>query len=194
MYTIDNNTTYELIIKNSKFIALAIKIDNPKQADIYINQSKIDYPNATHYCYAYICNDIKKFKDDGEPSGTAGQPILKVLENYQLTNTLIIVIRYFGGRKLGANGLIRAYTKCSANVIKQTSLLLLTDGFNIDITFDYSTQKEIDYFIQETNTKIINKTFNNQITYNIDITNESFNLLNKKNIQYQINKPKKIEK
>ena len=104
MYTISNNSKYELIIKNSKFITLLYKINNEDIVKKILNNVKEIYPDATHYCYAYIIDNQKKSSDDGEPSKTAGLPILKVLENNQLNHILAIVVRYFGGIKLGANG------------------------------------------------------------------------------------------
>ena len=140
MYTIKDNSKYELIIKNSKFITLIYKINDQKDISIYLNKVKEEYKDATHYCYAYILNNIKKSSDDGEPSGTAGIPILKVLEMSNLTNILVIVVRYFGGIKLGANGLIRAYTKSAANAIKENNIIELTEGINLDITFPYNKE------------------------------------------------------
>ena len=192
MYTIDNNYTHELIIKNSKFITLLYKVDDIKNIDNYLNTAKDIYPNATHYCYAYIVNDIKKSSDDGEPGGTAGLPILKVLENNNLTNILVIVVRYFGGIKLGANGLIRAYTKCTANAIKEVNLLELIDGINIDIIFNYNKVKEIDYLLKDIT--INNKIFDKEIIYNISIDKEFLNIIKNNNIKYNIIKDIKIEK
>ena len=192
MYTIDNNHKYELVIKNSKFITLLYKINNIKEIDNILKEIRSLYPDATHYCYAYVINDIKKANDDGEPSGTAGIPILKVLENNNLSNILTIVIRYFGGIKLGANGLIRAYTKCTSNAIKETKLKELIDGINIDITFDYQRIKEIDYLIKDI--KINNKIFDSKIIYNIDIPNDYINIIKNNNIDYKIIDHIKIEK
>ena len=192
MYTIDNNYTYELIIKNSKFITLLYKIDDIKNIDNYLNNAKDIYPNATHYCYAYIINNIKKSSDDGEPGGTAGIPILKVLENNSLTNILVIVVRYFGGIKLGANGLIRAYTKCTANAIKEANLLELIDGININIIFNYNKVKEIDYLLKDIT--INNKIFDKEIIYSINIDKEFLNIIKNNNIKYNIIKDIKIEK
>ncbi len=192
MYTIDNNSIYELIIKNSRFITLLYKIKTIKEIDKYLNETKKNYPDATHYCYAYIIDNFKKVSDDGEPGGTAGIPILKVLENNNLTNVLVVVVRYFGGIKLGANGLIRAYTKCSANAIKEVNLLTLIDGLNIDITFDYSKVKEIDYLLK--NITINNKTFDKEITYNINIEKSFLEIIKNNHIKYNIIKYIKIEK
>ena len=192
MYTIDNNYIYELIVKNSKFITLLYKINDIKDIDKYLNETKINYPDATHYCYAYIIDNIKKSNDDGEPSGTAGIPILKVLESNNLSNVLVVVVRYFGGIKLGANGLIRAYTKCTANAIKEVNLLSLVDGINIDITFDYNRLKEIDYLLKDIT--INNKIFDKEITYNINIENNFLDTIKNNNIKYTIIKYIKIEK
>ena len=105
MKTIKNNLSNEIIIKNSRFICLLIKINNIDISDI-LNNIKLSYPKATHYCYGFIYNNYKKSSDDGEPTGTAGNSILFVLEKNNLNNILCVVIRYFGGIKLGAGGLI----------------------------------------------------------------------------------------
>ena len=184
MYTISNNHIYELTIKNSKFITILHKINNQNEVIDIINKYQNDYPNATHYCYAYIIDNYKKCSDDGEPSGTAGIPILKVLESNNLNNILCIVVRYFGGIKLGANGLIRAYTKCTSNAIKEIELKELIDGINIEISFEYIRIKEIDYLLKDVT--INSKNFNNIITYNINITNDFLNTIINNNINYKI--------
>ena len=191
MYTIENNIKYELIVKNSKFITLLYKLDNP-DINIILKQIKKEYPDATHYTYAYIFEETKKASDDGEPSGTAGIPILKVLESHNLSNILCVVVRYFGGIKLGANGLIRAYTKATANALKETALKELIDGFNVEITFSYQEIKEIDYLLN--NITVNSKKFDDLITYNINIDKDFLNTIKNHNIKYQIIKDIKIEK
>ena len=192
MNTIDKDYKYELIIKNSRFITILYKINRESNIDKILNSIKKEYPDATHYCYAYITSNIKKSSDDGEPSGTAGIPILKVLENNNLTNVLAIVVRYFGGIKLGANGLIRAYTKGVANAIKEVNLKKLIDGFNIDITFNYDNIKNIDYILKDI--KINNKTFDNLVIYNIDIAKEDLNIIDNNKLTYRIIKEIQLEK
>ena len=191
MYTIENNIKYELIVKNSKFITLLYKLDNP-DINIILKQIKNEYPDATHYTYAYIFEETKKTSDDGEPSGTAGIPILKVLESHNLSNILCVVVRYFGGIKLGANGLIRAYTKATANALKETTLKELIDGINVEITFSYQEIKEIDYLLN--NITVNSKKFDDCITYNINIDKNFLNTIKNHNIKYQIIKDIKIEK
>jgi len=192
MYTITSNTKYELIIKNSKFITILNKVNNLDEINNILNEIKESYPGATHYCTAYIIDNNKKANDDGEPSGTAGIPILKVLENSNLTNILVVIVRYFGGIKLGANGLIRAYTKCTSNAIKETTLKELVPGYNITLTFDYERQKEIDYLLRDV--KINNKQYSNTITYNLDIESNFLDIIKNNNLDYTINKETLIEK
>lgn len=192
MYTISNNSKYELIIKNSKFITLLYKINNEDIVKKILNNVKEIYPDATHYCYAYIIDNQKKSSDDGEPSKTAGLPILKVLENNQLNHILAIVVRYFGGIKLGANGLIRAYSKCTSNALKENTIKELIQGYNINITFSYQDIKKIDYLLKDI--KINSKIFDNLITYNLDIPINFLNTIINNNISYQIIKDIYIEK
>ena len=118
MKSINQNVESIYLIQKSKFITKMIKVHSNNEIEPILNKLKIQYPNATHYCYAYIIDNIKRFSDDGEPSGTAGLPILNVLDNNQLNYILCVVIRYFGGIKLGAGGLVRAYTKSVTNCLE----------------------------------------------------------------------------
>ena len=192
MYTIDKNIINELIVKNSRFITILYKKNDIDNINMVIDKYKELYPDASHYCYAYIIGDYKKSSDDGEPSSTAGIPILKVLESNNLTNIICIVIRYFGGIKLGANGLIRAYTKSTANAVKMSRFNELIKGYNINITFNYNEITNIDYLLKDV--KINNKIFDSEIVYNIDIDNSMLMLIKNKNIKYEIKKEIKIEK
>ena len=192
MFVIDRDCSSELIIKNSRFITILKRIDEFSNIDEILANLKEAYPDATHYCYAYIIDSKRKSSDDGEPAGTAGIPILKVLEANNLTDVLAVVIRYFGGIKLGANGLIRAYTKGIANALKEINLLELTDGYNINITFDYNKLKEIDYLLKDE--RIKNKVFDTKITYNLDIEASFLPNIISNNIDYEIIKNIKIEK
>ena len=191
MQTIKNNANNEIIIKNSRFICYLYKIKDTDNINIYLNDIKEKHKDATHYCYAYILDNIKKSSDDGEPSGTAGVPILKVLENNNLNNILAIVIRYFGGIKLGAGGLVRAYTKSVTNTLSNDNLVNLIKGYNIDIEFDYNKIKEIDYLLKDIT--INNKTFDTTIKYNIDIPTNFLVTIKINNISYTITKEIYIE-
>ena len=192
MNTIKNNTESEIIIKNSRFLCYLYKIKNIDEITSIINNIKKEHKDATHHCYAYILNNLKKSSDDGEPGGTAGIPILKTLENNNLTNILAIVVRYFGGIKLGAGGLVRAYTKSITNTLTKDNTVSLIEGYNLDIEFNYNQVKEIDYLLKNIN--INNKEFNDQIKYNIDIETNFLEIIKQNNIQYSNLKEIYIEK
>ena len=183
------NNQYIITIKNSKFICLIYQIQNEDEIKKYLNQAKEEYPNATHYCYAYILNSTKKESDDGEPSGTAGIPMLQVLEKNNLNFVLCITVRYFGKIKLGANGLIRAYTNCVTSCLKD-HIIELTNGLIIEIHFPYSYLKKIDYLLQSN--QITKKEFDNIIKYQVIIQEEKLNILRNINSEIKINIIKEI--
>jgi len=190
MHTIASNKTYELIVKSSRFIAILIKINDSSDIGKILDDIKKEYPNATHYCYAYTTPDYQKQSDDGEPSGTAGVPILNVLNKHNLVNILAVVVRYFGGIKLGAGGLVRAYSKSVSNAIKEAEIKELTKGYNVDITFSYDETNNVDYLLKDV--KINNKIYTDKITYNIDISN--VDILKNNHLEYKILKEIYIEK
>lgn len=190
MKTINSNieTIYE--IKNSKFITLLYKIDNNFNLDNILKEVKDKYPKANHYCYAYRLINKEKASDDGEPGGTAGIPMLNVLIKEDIINILVIIVRYFGGIKLGAGGLIRAYTKSLTTALEDIKYINLIDGYLVKIEEDYSNQKQLDYLLK--NVKIIDKQFINTIIYTIEISKDNINILNSYN--YKIIEERLIEK
>ncbi len=113
----------EIIVDNSRFIGIVKLNFNPDELDETINFLKKEYKKSRHICFAYRTNvegiEYKKFNDDGEPKGTAGLPILSMIENTELTNILVVVVRYFGGKKLGASKLLRTYRKSANEAIKK---------------------------------------------------------------------------
>lgn len=190
MLSIKNSNKYEETIKYSKFISLIFRVYNEEEVKKIINNIKKEYPSATHYCYAYIIENNIKSSDDGEPSKTAGIPILNQILGNNLNYTLIVVIRYFGGIKLGTGLLTRTYAKVAREVITKDNIIELVKGYNIDITFNYDNTKDIDYILS--NSKIISKIYNNDITYNALVTEETLNKLN--NYKVIINNETYIEK
>ena len=169
MKTIKENIENLLEIKNSKFISIIIKI-NDKNINSYLEDIKIKYPKATHYCYAYIYNNDKRSSDDGEPSGTAGMPILNVLEKENLNNVLVVVVRYFGGIKLGAGGLVRAYTKSVTEALKKADYIELMEGHKVLIEFNYNDEKQINYILGDS--QVIDKSYNENISYTTLVSKE----------------------
>ena len=189
MNTIKENVEHEIIIKNSKFITKLIKIKNQEEIEEALKKVRIDYPKANHYCYAYKLEDTKKSSDDKEPGGTAGMPMLNILEKEKITNVLAITIRYFGGIKLGAGGLVRAYAKSVKEAINQVTIVELVPAIICNITFPYNKENKIRQELKEEN--ILSKTYLEQITYQVKLPKTS-SLLNQK--QVEIIKPSYIEK
>ena len=189
MRTIKNNTINEIIIKNSRFICLLIKINSVDINNI-LDKIKSDYPKATHYCYAYLYNDIQRFNDDGEPGGTAGMPILNVLLKEELSNVLCVVIRYFGGIKLGAGGLVRAYTKSVTECLKVTDLMDLEEGYKVRLKFNYNDEKQVKYLLKDSN--ILNEKYDLDVEYLVLVNNDVLD--NLKNYKYEIIEKTYIEK
>ena len=175
MYTIKNieNT---IIINKSKFITNLISVNSIDEVNYNLNLIKNKYKDATHHCYAYIINNNKRFNDDNEPSGTAGLPILDCLEKNNLNYVLCVVTRYFGGIKLGASGLLRAYSNSVSTAINNTKKLELVDGYEVIINLNYNQINEIDRILE--NYEIKKKIFSNTIIYNAFIDNKALELLN----------------
>ena len=190
MLSIKNNDIYEETIKYSKFISLIFKVYSREEVNFYLDKVKVDYPNATHYCYGYVIDNDIKSSDDGEPSKTAGNPILNQITSNNLNYVLIVVIRYFGGIKFGTGLLTRTYAKMARDVIKRNNIVTLEHGYDIDIIFNYNDIKNIDYILNSS--KIINKQFNDNVKYNVHIND---NILDKlSNYDIKINKEIYIEK
>lgn len=166
MFTIKNNESV-IIINKSKFITNIFSVDNLDEINNYLDEIRNKYKDATHHCYAYILDNTKRFNDDNEPSGTAGMPILDCLEKNNLNHVLCIVTRYFGGIKLGAGGLVRAYSNSVSNAISNTQKLELVDGYQVLIRFSYNKTDEINKLLN--GYEIINKNFNNDVEYIVNI-------------------------
>jgi len=178
MYSIKKNSIYLYEIKKSKFYALLYKIDNEQDINKYLERAKENYKDATHYCFAYKVNNLKKCNDDGEPSGTAGLPILEVLDKKNIDNVLCIVVRYFGGIKLGAGGLIRAYANSVKEALENNEIIELIDGLEIELETDYENKKEIEYLFKN-NIKEAN--YQEKITYTLRIKKDDLDKLSKYN-------------
>ena len=145
-YTIAAPTEGEFKDRGSKFIAYAYPIDDTSEAQEYLTEVKKEHFKARHHCYAYrIGLDQNNFRanDDGEPSGTAGKPILGQLNKLDLTNTIVIVVRYFGGTKLGTSGLINAYRTATAVALEKANIIQKTVKDHYQITFDYRLMSDV---------------------------------------------------
>ena len=189
MYSIKENSNYLYEIKKSKFYVNLYRIDTVNDVDKYLNEVKSKYKDATHYCYAYVLNGYKKVSDDGEPSGTAGIPILEVLDKKNLNYILCVVTRYFGGIKLGAGGLVRAYSNSVVEAINNNQIVELTEGLEIELTATYDNKKDIEYIFKE---YIKEVKYDEKITYILRINKNDLEKLS--NYDYKIISEILIEK
>lgn len=142
----------EYVIEKSRFIATIAPCQTESQAQDFINRIKKEFWDARHNCTAFALGprqEQQRSSDDGEPSGTAGKPILEVLKKTGITNAAIVVTRYFGGIKLGAGGLIRAYSHTAALALKGAAKELHTSRRLLHVTLDYSSFGTIERFLQE---------------------------------------------
>ena len=137
--------TGEIIEKKSRFIANVKAVNSEEEAILYINEIKKKYWDARHNCMAYIVDGISRFSDDGEPSGTAGKPILDVISGGELTNIVVVVTRYFGGVLLGTGGLVRAYQKSTIEGINNCEIAEKFFGKKFVIITDYNGLGKIQY-------------------------------------------------
>ena len=138
-------------IKKSRFICHAKRVYSEEEARDFIAAIKKEHYKATHNCSAFIVgekSEIKRTSDDGEPSGTAGVPMLGVMENHQLTNVCFVVTRYFGGIKLGAGGLIRAYAGSVSLAIKEIGLIEIKEQAGLRLKMSYSQYQNFDNFLK----------------------------------------------
>ena len=153
-------------IKKSRFICHAKRVYSEEEARAFITAIKKEHYKATHNCSAFIIgerSEIKRTSDDGEPSGTAGVPMLGVLENHNLTNVCVVVTRYFGGIKLGAGGLIRAYAGSVALAVKEIGIVEIKEQAGIQIQMSYAQYQEYGNFLKEHNLMELETNFTDQI-------------------------------
>ncbi|URK67254.1 YigZ family protein [Streptococcus oralis] len=162
-------------IKKSRFICHAKRVHSEEEARDFITAIKKEHYKATHNCSAFIVgerSEIKRTSDDGEPSGTAGVPMLGVLENHNLTNVCVVVTRYFGGIKLGAGGLIRAYAGSVALAVKEIGIIEIKEQAGIAIQMSYAQYQEYSNFLREHKLTEIETNFTDQINTIIYVDKE----------------------
>lgn len=166
--TIKENVIAEITEKKSKFIANLIKVENKQDAEEKINKIKKTYHDARHNCVAYRIIEenkiIEKSSDDGEPSGTAGGPMLNILQKNNLCNILVIVTRYFGGILLGTGGLVRAYSGATMLAIDKSEKVLKVKGIEADVDIEYNNLEPFKYYCK-------NKGINITSTQFLDVVN-----------------------
>jgi YigZ family protein len=185
--TIKENGRVEEEIKKSRFICHVKQVETEEEARDFINSIKKEHYKATHNCSAFILgekSEIKRTSDDGEPSGTAGIPMLGVLESHQLTNLCVVVTRYFGGIKLGAGGLIRAYAGCVALAVKEIGLVEIKEQVGLRLQLSYSQYQEYANFLKSENLMEFDTEFTDSVATTIFVNKEDQNRIEKGLIEF----------
>lgn len=152
-HSIKNDASAELVVQRSRFICDIFRVETEKDALERLASVKKKYPDATHHCYAYSVGleaVYKRHSDDGEPSGTAGMPILSVIEHHGLRGVLAVVTRYFGGVKLGAGGLVRAYSKACSEAVEAAGKVKMVLSSTGTIAIEYGFFNQVERFIKQT--------------------------------------------
>ena len=177
MRTINKDSKVTIEITKSIFHSIIRHVDNVDDAKAFFQEIKEEYPNATHYCTAYVIGkngEYGHYNDDGEPSGTAGMPMFDVLRKNDLTNVAVVVVRYFGGIKLGAGGLVRAYSKSVSENLKVAEVVEIIEYKFIKLSFDYSLLKLVERNLDDA--EIVSRHFDLDVT--LFIKTPATNVLN----------------
>lgn len=172
--TLKQAVTARLEIKKSEFIAYAYPVNSREQAMFHVEQLREKYVDARHHCWAYIIGDPNNttsagFDDDGEPNGTAGRPILNVLQHKSIGNVIIIVVRYFGGIKLGAGGLTRAYAGSAQAAVDEMVLLPYVPMAQVQILAEFATEAQCRYVVENLGGSIDDVHYSKQVTLTVTL-------------------------
>ena len=177
LITIKEDSYDEFVEKKSTFITHLVRVTSEEEAREFVQKMKKKHYDATHVCSCYVVgdnNEITRANDDGEPSGTAGAPMLDVLVKNEIKNVCATVIRYFGGTKLGSGGLVRAYGGGVINALKNATLVERKDALEIRLELDYSLNGKIEYEIEKTNFIVNNLEYTDKIIYTIYVMEEDY--------------------
>lgn len=183
---IKENTSGEIVEKKSKFIAHIFYVETPEEADNYIKEIKKKYHDARHNVFAYAIETgdggiAVKYNDDGEPQGTAGSPILKIVLEQGLSNILVIVTRYFGGILLGTGGLVRAYSDATLKALEKTEYIEKIIGYKVKICIEYDQLDGLKYYANKSNLKIVNIEYLENVEVNVEMPKEKLDELTNNN-------------
>lgn len=190
MITIKQYVQSEIVEKKSKFIANIYYVETVEEAENKIKETKKKYHDARHNCSCYrVLKEgkiVEKQSDDGEPSGTAGGPMLNILQKREIVNVVVIVTRYFGGILLGTGGLVRAYSDATQKAIDSAEKNKIILGVEYEVKVDYSNLEKLKYYARTNNINIINTEFQNEIVCTLQISNENESIfledVNKQNL------------
>jgi len=169
--------------KGSKFLSFAIPVGDVEEVKDIVKEFRKRFFDARHVCYAYMLGVEKtefRANDDGEPSGTAGRPILGQINSRELTNVLVIVVRYFGGILLGTGGLVTAYKEATADALHQAEIIEKTVEVTVTVHFDYMLMNNVMRIVKDTNAIVISQDFDNDCIMQISIRKQDAELLTSK--------------
>ncbi|EEE49867.1 MULTISPECIES: YigZ family protein [Staphylococcus] len=175
--TIKEEHQIENVINKSRFIAHIRPVQNEEEAKAFINEIKSSHKDATHNCSAYTVGpemNIQKANDDGEPSGTAGVPMLEILKKLEIHDACVVVTRYFGGIKLGGGGLIRAYSGAVRDVIYDIGRVELREAVPVTVTISYDLTGKFEYELASTPYMLRNQFYTDKVSYQIDVVKEDY--------------------
>lgn len=189
------------IIEKSRFITTSRHVEGEEQAKAFIEETSAKYSDATHNCYAYICDkygNFLRFSDNGEPQGTAGMPMLEVIKNKKLFETAVVVTRYFGGIKLGAGGLVRAYSGCVAENLDKAQKVEYVPCTESLYSVGYTLADTASRFFSESGADVLGTEYSDEVTFRIAVKSqrlESFeaSLLNRLNGRVTIKRLKEYD-
>lgn len=171
--TVLKSETAEVLEKKSRFISYVYHVEDEENIEKLIKDVRRKYHDARHVCFAWrIIKDgqvIERASDDGEPSGTAGAPMLSILKKENLCNILILVIRYFGGILLGTGGLVRAYSEATQKVIEKSEIVIMTNGVEIEVKLEYSNLDIFKYYCKNNDINIINIQYLDDIIIKVEM-------------------------
>ncbi|MFP4077590.1 MAG: YigZ family protein [Candidatus Izemoplasmataceae bacterium] len=179
MQSIKQPVTHETLIKHSRFIAFLAPVFTKEDAEAFIASVKAEHPDANHHCFAYILGDegiVQKAEDDGEPSKTAGVPMLETLKKNGLTNTVAVVVRYFGGIKLGAGGLIRAYGKSVSDALEKAVRSERTEVLTLAVVAGFEWIGTVEHLLGEYSDDI-RRSYDEAVHYELRLPENKANAL-----------------
>jgi uncharacterized YigZ family protein len=192
--TIDEDVQTEIVEKKSKFIANIFYVQSVEEAEEKIKEMKKKYYDARHNCFAFSIytenGNIDRFSDDGEPSGTAGAPMLNILKSQNLSNILVVVTRYFGGILLGTGGLVRAYSEATMQGLEKSKIIEKDLGIIAKFCVLYEDLEKIKYYFKQENVKIIDFKYNESVEIFVEITKNKYEKIldNCQNLKFNIQK------
>ncbi|EIK44261.1 hypothetical protein O59_003342 [Cellvibrio sp. BR] len=160
--------------KNSDFLTFLHPVTSREEAMLQVEQYRKKYPDANHVCWAYVIGNTRQpqtqaFSDDGEPSGTAGKPMLHVLTEREVGNSLAVVVRYFGGVKLGAGGLVRAYSAAVSTAVGRAQLIAVTPSIQLQVTVDFAKETKIRHIVNQYQGHILQVDYATHVTLEISL-------------------------